>query len=191
MVAERSPPECPASAYASFRDFGKQSRKYLSATLLENLKPIACKDATSLLKNFVKNQEIHFRRCTARFKYLSVSEFLNRAVYIISKMNFLDFIKIFYRYKRFTRYQLLRTCHPGNNIFAMTVSTNPSKGSQKSLRRYPPADVVPCQMKHLFTLFRQNHRYNSAKDTSYRINNPCYFKSIKHKSPYQKNNGCK
>ena len=71
-------------------------RKYLSAALLENLKPIACKDATSLLKNFVKNQEIHFRRCTARFKCLSVSELLNRAVYSISKMDFLDFAEIFY-----------------------------------------------------------------------------------------------
>ena len=97
----------------AFGILGNRQHKYPLAVLLANLKPITCKDAMNLLENFVKNQKIHFRKRTALFNCLSVSEFLNRAVYIVSKMNFLDFAKIFHRFKHFTRYgffkQAIRT----------------------------------------------------------------------------------
>ena len=85
-----------SGAMTAFGILGNRQYKYPLAALLTNLKPITLKDAMRLIKNFVKNQEIHFRRCTARFKCLSVSELLNRAVYSISKMDFLDFAEIFY-----------------------------------------------------------------------------------------------
>ncbi|MGN0365444.1 MAG: hypothetical protein ACI4E5_05830 [Suilimivivens sp.] len=104
VLSEYLPADILSSPMTAFGILGNSCCKCLLAALLANLKPLACKDAMSLLKNFVKNQKIHFRKRTARFNCLSVSEFLNRTVYIVSKMDFLDFTKIFHRIKHFTRY---------------------------------------------------------------------------------------
>ena len=65
-----------SGAMTAFGILGNRQYKYPLAALLTNLKPITLKDATRLIKNFVKNQEIHFRKCTHQFQCPKRSKFL-------------------------------------------------------------------------------------------------------------------